>query len=314
MKYRKVGRSDILVSEVGLGCNNFVHRSDFDQTRALVHRSLDLGITLFDTADVYGMRGGSEDYLGRILGERRKQVVLATKFGQAMDDEGRLQGASRGYIMTAVEASLRRLRTDYIDLYQLHWPKSDTPVEETLRALDELIQQGKVRRIGASNFNGAQIREAHDAASRHGFSPFISFQSEYSLLARNIEGDVLPAAQASGASVLPYYPLASGLLTGKYRHDAIPAGSRLASPRRPEQRFIAAANWPMIEQLSAFCDARGHTLLELAFSWLLSRPVISSVIAGATRTEQLEQNVASIDWKLDDADLAEIDRITASSF
>jgi aryl-alcohol dehydrogenase-like predicted oxidoreductase len=227
-----------------------------------------------------------------------------------MDDEGKLQGASRAYIMKAVEASLRRLRTDYIDLYQLHWPKPETRIEETLLALDDLVRQGKVRYIGASNFNGLQIHEAHDAAARHGLSQFISFQSEYSLLARGVERDALPAAEACGAGFLPYYPLASGLLSGKYRQNVVPEGSRLASPRRPELRFIENANWPVIAQLSAFCQTRGCSLLELAFSWLLSRPVIASVIAGATRSEQLQQNVAASGWVLTAADLAKIDRIT----
>jgi aryl-alcohol dehydrogenase-like predicted oxidoreductase len=312
MQYRKVGRSDLLVSEVGLGCNNFLHRTDLEQTRALVHAAIDLGITLFDTADVYGNRGGSEDYLGQILGPRRKDVVIATKFGQAMDDEGKLQGASRAYIVQAAEASLRRLRTDYIDLYQLHWPKPETPIEETLRALDDLVRAGKVRHIGASNFDGAQIHEAHDVAAKHGLSPFVSFQSEYSLLARGVEQDTLPAAETCGAGFLPYYPLASGLLSGKYRQNAVPEGSRLASPRRPEQRFIENANWPVIAQLSAFCEARGRTLLELAFSWLLSRPVVASVIAGATQPEQLQKNVAASGWILTAADSAEVDRLTAA--
>lgn len=309
MKYRKVGRSGLVVSEVGLGCNNFVHRNDLEQARVLVSKALDLGITLFDTADVYGQRGGSEEYLGKILGPRRKEVVLATKFGQPMDDEGKLKGASRAYVMAAAEASLRRLRTDWIDLYQLHWPKPETPIEETLRALDDLVRQGKVRYIGASNFNGAQIREAHETALRHGLTAFASFQSEYSLLARGVESQTLPAVEACGAGFLPYYPLASGLLTGKYRPDAIPEGSRLAAPRAPEQRFITSVNWPLIERLERFAGARGHSLLELAFGWLLAKPVVSSVIAGATRPEQLEQNVAAAEWRLSAEDMAEIERI-----
>ena len=237
MNYRNVGRSDLVVSAVGVGCNNFVHRCDLEQSRALVHKALDLGITLFDTADVYGRRGGSEEFLGRILGPRRKDVVLATKFGQPMDDAGKLKGASRAYIMTAVEASLRRLRTDWIDLYQLHWPYPETPIEETLRALDDLVHQGKVRYIGGSNFDGTQVAEADHVASRFGLHHFISFQSEYSLLARGVERELIPAMQACGAGLIPYYPLASGLLTGKYKPDAIPEGSRLASPRAPEKNL-----------------------------------------------------------------------------
>jgi len=313
MQYRNVGRSALVVSTVGVGCNNFVHRNDLEQAQALVHEALDLGITLFDTADVYGKRGGSEQFLGEILGARRKDVVLATKFGQQMDDEGKLKGASRGYIMTAAEASLRRLRTDWIDLYQLHWPNADTPIEETLRALDDLVQQGKVRHIGASNFSGAQVAEAHRVAVQRGLSHFVSFQSEYSLLARAAEIETIPAIAACGAGLLPYYPLASGLLTGKYRRDAIPQGSRLANPRPHEQKFIANANWPVIERLEEFCRARNRTLLDLAVSWLLAQPVVPSVIAGATRAEQLQQNVAAAGWTLGAEDLGEIDRITAQA-
>jgi aryl-alcohol dehydrogenase-like predicted oxidoreductase len=309
MHYRNVGRSSLAVSAVGVGCNNFVHRNDLDQTRVLVHKALDLGITLFDTADVYGKRGGSEEYLGQVLGARRKDVVIATKFGQPMDDDGKLKGASRGYIMTAVEASLCRLRTDWIDLYQLHWPKAETPIEETLRALDDHVRQGKVRYIGASNFNGAQVVEAHRAALQHGLNHFVSFQSEYSLLARAVEIETVPAIAACGAGLLPYYPLASGLLTGKYKRDVIPEGSRLASPRAHEQKFIANANWPVIDRLEEFCRARSRTLLDLAFSWLLAEPIVPSVIAGATRPEQLQQNVAAAAWRLNAEDLEEIDLI-----
>jgi len=313
MKYRNIGRSDLLVSEVGVGCNNFVFRIDLAQTRTLVHKALDLGVTLFDTADVYGKRGGSEEFLGEILGPRRKDVVLATKFGQAMDDEGKLHGASRAYIMTAVEASLRRMRTDWIDLYQLHFPNAETPIEETMRALDDLVLQGKVRYIGASNFNGTQVREANETASRHGLARFVSFQSEYSLLTRGVENDAIPAIESCGAGLLPFYPLASGLLTGKYRRDEIPEGSRLATPRPHEQRFIADANWRSIEALEAFCRRRNHTLLELAFSWLLAQPVVPSVIAGVTQPEQLEKNVAAAAWTISAEDLAEIEQLTKSA-
>jgi aryl-alcohol dehydrogenase-like predicted oxidoreductase len=311
MKSQNVGRSDLRVSVVGLGCNNFVHRCDLEQARGLVHKAIDLGITLFDTADVYGNRGGAESFFGEILGARRKDIVLATKFGQQMDDVGELKGASRRYIMTAVEASLRRLRTDWIDLYQLHWPSTVTPIEETLGALDALVRQGKVRYIGGSNFSASQIAEADDAASRLGLSRFISYQSEYSLLARGREHDEIPAMRDRGVDLIPYYPLASGLLTGKYKPDTIPKGTRLATPRRHEQKFIAEANWPMIDRLQQFCRARGRSLLELAFSWLLTQPVVASVVAGATRPEQLEKNVAAATWTLTAADLVEIDQITA---
>jgi aryl-alcohol dehydrogenase-like predicted oxidoreductase len=310
MKYQNIGRSDLYVSVVGVGCNNLVHRCDLGQTRALVHKALDLGITLFDTADVYGNKGGSEDYLGQVLGSRRKDIVLATKFGQQMDEAGEMKGASRRYIMTAVEASLKRLRTDWIDLYQQHWPYAEPPFEETLRALDDLLRQGKVRHIGASNFTGAQVNEADATATRLGLKHFASYQIEYSLLARGAERDLIPAMQACGAGLLPYYPLASGLLTGKYKPDVIPQGSRLATPRRHEQKFFSGANWPVIQHLETFCAARGRTFLELAFSWLLAQPVVGSVIAGATRPEQLEQNAAAVTWTLTAADLAEVDHIS----
>lgn len=310
MDHRNVGRSGLLVSAVGIGCNNFVHRCDLERSRAVVHKALDLGITLFDTADVYGGRGGSEDFLGRILGDRRKEVVLATKFGQQMDEAGKLKGASRSYIMTAVEASLRRLRTDWIDLYQLHWPSPLTPIEETLRALDDLVRQGKVRYAGGSNFAGWQVAEAHHIAAHHGLNPLVSFQSEYSLLARGAEREAIPAMRACGVGLLPYFPLASGLLTGKYKPDAIPEGSRLATPRPHEKRFVSNANWPVVERLEQFCRARGRTLLGLAFGWLLAQPVVASVIAGATRPEQLEQNAAAAGWKLSAEEMAEIDTIT----
>jgi aryl-alcohol dehydrogenase-like predicted oxidoreductase len=313
MKYRTVGRSDLRVSMVGMGCNNFVHRCDLAQARALVHKAIDLGITLFDTADVYGNRGGSEDFLGQILGTRRKDVVLATKFGQQMDDAGELKGASRRYIMTAVESSLKRLRTDYIDLYQQHWPYVGIPIEETLRALDDLVRQGKVRYIGGSNFSATQIAEADEVASRLGVNRFISYQSEYSLLARGLEHDVIPLMRNRGLGLIPYYPLASGLLTGKYKPNAIPQGTRLANPRRHERKFIAEVNWPVIERLEQFCRARGRPLLELAISWLLKQPEVASVVAGATRPEQLEQNAAGANLTLTATDLEEIDRITAST-
>jgi aryl-alcohol dehydrogenase-like predicted oxidoreductase len=313
MDHRSLGASELLVSAVGLGCNNFGIRCDFEQTRAVVHKALDLGVTLFDTADSYGRRGGSETLLGEILGARRKDIVLATKFGTAMDDEGKLKGASRRYIMSAVEASLRRLRTDWIDLYQLHHPDPPTPIEETLRALDDLASQGKVRHIGCSNFSGAELTEAHATALRCNLRPFASAQNEYSVLRRNLEREAIPAMKACGMGLLPYFPLASGLLTGKYRRDDIPAGSRLASPRPHEAAFRSGANWTLIEKLDQYCGERGRSLLELAISWLLAQPVVSSVIAGATKPEQLEQNVWAARWIMTAAELADIDRISEFS-
>jgi aryl-alcohol dehydrogenase-like predicted oxidoreductase len=311
MDYRPLGSSKLLVSAVGLGCNNFGIRCDFEQTRAVVHKALDLGITLFDTADSYGRRGGSETLLGQILGPRRKEVVLATKFGTAMDDEGTLKGASRRYIKTAVEASLRRLQTDWIDLYQLHHPDPTIPIEETLRALDDLVRQGKVRQVGSSNFSGSMLVEADETARRAGLHAFVSAQNEYSLLRRAVEQDAIPAMVACGVSLLPYFPLASGLLTGKYRREDIPPGTRLATPRPHESAFLAAANWKLIDALDRYCNERRHLLLDLAISWLLSKPVVACVIAGATKPEQLERNVSAALWSLTVDELADIDRICA---
>ena len=311
MQQRNLGRSDLSVSAVGLGCNNFGGRIDLEATRRVVHKALDLGITLFDTADVYGERGGSEDCLGRILGPRRKDIVLATKFGLPMDDEGRLKGASRAYVMAAVEASLKRLRTDWIDLYQLHRPDPATPIEETLRALDDLIRQCKVRYIGCSNLPAWQVVEAQWTARHHGLKAFVSSQNEYSLLVREAERELLPALEAYGLGLLPYFPLASGLLTGKYKRTLPPPqGARLSNARYGD-RYLTEANWTRVERLEEFCRTRGRTLLELAFSWLLSRPCLASVIAGATRPEQIEANVRAAGWSLTADELTEVDRITA---
>jgi aryl-alcohol dehydrogenase-like predicted oxidoreductase len=309
MDYRTLGVSKLLVSSVGLGCNNFGIRCDFEQTRAVVHKALDLGVTLFDTADSYGRRGGSERLLGEILGPRRNDIVLATKFGSAMDDEGTRKGASRRYVMSAVEASLRRLRTDWIDLYQLHHPDPSTPIEETLRALDDLMSQGKIRYIGCSNLSAVELVQAHSTALRCNLHPFASAQNEYSVLRRDLEREAILAMRALGIGLLPYFPLASGLLTGKYRRDDIPAGTRLASPRAHEAIFRSDANWSLIEKLDQYCVERGRSLLELAISWLLSKPIVSSVIAGATKPEQLEQNVSAARWTLTAAELADVDRL-----
>jgi aryl-alcohol dehydrogenase-like predicted oxidoreductase len=268
-------------------------------------------VNLIDTADSYGNRGGSEEWLGKILGEKRKEIVLASKFGLPMDERGKLQGASRRYIMHAVEASLKRLRTDWIDLYQLHRPDPQTPIEETLRALDDLIRAGKVRFIGCSNLSAAQLKDAQATAGRHALSAFVSAQDEYSLLVRDIERELIPAAKAEAMGVLPYFPLASGLLTGKYRRGApLPQGSRLAKNPRRAGEFINERNWRIVEELAAFAARRGHSMLELAFGWLLRDGVVASVIAGATTPEQVEQNVGAAGWKLSAQDVAEIDRIT----
>jgi aryl-alcohol dehydrogenase-like predicted oxidoreductase len=309
MVKRKLGSSTLEVSVVGLGGNNFGGRIDFEATSRVVHKAIEIGINLIDTADSYGNKGGSEEWLGQVLGEKRKQIVLATKFGLPMD--GELGGASRRYVMQAVEASLKRLRTDWIDLYQLHRPDPQTPIEETLRALDDLVRQGKVRFIGCSNLSAQQVAEAQAAARRHGLAQFVSCQDEYSLLVRDVERELVPTAKRLGLGLLPYFPLASGLLTGKYKRGApLPPGSRLSKNARHAQRFANERNWRIVGELEAFAARRGHTLLELAFSWLLRDEVVASVIAGATTPQQVEQNVRAAGWKLSAEDLAEIDRTT----
>jgi aryl-alcohol dehydrogenase-like predicted oxidoreductase len=311
MQRRKLGVSGPEVSLVGLGANNFGGRIDLAASRRVVDKALDLGVTLIDTADIYGNNGGSEECLGQILGPRRKTVVLATKFGLPMDNSGKMRGASRRYIMQAVEASLRRLKTDWIDLYQLHRPDAQTPIEETLRALDELVKSGKVRFIGCSNLSGSQLVESQIIAERNHLASFVCCQDEYSLLERGLEKDLLPAMHKYGLNLLPYFPLASGLLTGKYKREApLPSGTRLGNNPPRGGGVLTERNWRLVDALSAFAAARGHTLLELAMSWLASRPFIPSIIAGATRPEQVEQNVAAVGWMLSADDLKEIDRIT----
>jgi aryl-alcohol dehydrogenase-like predicted oxidoreductase len=311
MQKRKLGATGPEVSLVGLGTNNFGGRIDLAASRLVIDKALDLGVTLIDTADVYGNKGGSEEVLGNVLGTRRKNIVLATKFGLPMDDAGKLGGASRRYIMQAVEASLRRLKTDWIDLYQLHRPDGQTPIEDTLRALDDLVKAGKVRFIGCSNFVATQLDEARRASARNHIASFICCQEEYSLLERGLEKELTPDIRKYGLGLLPYFPLASGLLSGKYKHGApLPTGSRFANNPPRGRVVLNERNWQIVEALSTFAAARGHTLLELAMSWLASWPFISSIIAGATKAEQVEQNVAAVGWPLSAADLAKIDRIT----
>ena len=312
MNYRTLGKSGLEVSAVGLGCNNFGMRIDLDAARKVVHKALDLGVNLFDTADIYGNMGGSETMLGQILGDRRKDIVLATKFSGPMVEGKTRKDTSRRYIMSAVEASLKRLKTDWIDLYQLHFPDPLTPIQETLGALDDLVHHGKVRYIGCSNMAAWQVVEAQWTSRHLGVARFISCQDEYSLLARDIEREKLPAIEAYGLGLLPYFPLASGLLTGKYkRNSPPPAGTRLAAMQGLSNRFASDANWNIVEQLEAFCARKGHKLVDLAFSWLLARPSVSSVIAGATKPEQVEQNVTAAAWALTPEEVAEVDRISA---
>ena len=315
MKLRRLGNSGLQVSAVGLGCNNFGRfgRMDVEATRAVIHKALDVGITLFDTADVYapGTPGSSEEQMGQVLGDRRKDIVLATKFGMQMDQAGLKKGGSRRYIMQAVEDSLRRLKTDWIDLYQLHRPDPDTPIEETLRALDDLVKQGKVRYIGVSNMPAWQVVESHWIAKTHGFNRFISCQDEYSLLARDtVERELSGGAQKYGLGILPFFPLASGALTGKYRRDRKPESGRLTAQSPLSARFLSDASLDIVEKLIQFSEDRGHTILELAFSWLLARPQVASVIAGATKPEQIEANAKAADWALTAAEIAEVDKLT----
>jgi aryl-alcohol dehydrogenase-like predicted oxidoreductase len=309
MQTRKLGALGPEVSLVGLGANNFGGRTDFEASRQVIGRALDLGVTLIDTADAYGNKGGSEEILGKVLGPRRKDVVLATKFGLPMNEAGS-GGASRRYVMQAVEASLRRLKTDWIDLYQLHRPDSKTPIEETLGALDDLKTAGKIRFIGCSNLSAPQLDDALSVAQRHGLASFVSGQDEYNLLDRDLEKDRVPVMQKHGLGLLPYFPLASGLLTGKYKHGAPPPpGTRLANSARHTD-VLNARNWRIVDALGVFATQRGHTLLELTMSWLASRPFIACIIAGATRPEQVEQNLGAVSWALSPADLAAIDRIS----
>jgi len=311
VKQRTLGKSGIQVPVVGLGCNNLGRSLDLAASRAVVHKALDLGITFFDTADTYGGRGGSEEFLGQILCDRRKDVKLATKFALPMDEAETLKGASRRYITSAVDASLRRLKTDWIDLYQLHCPDPLTPIEESLRALNDLIRQGKVRYIGCSNLPAWQVVEAQWTARHFGLDAFVSCQDEYNLLVRDAECELIPMMEAYGLGLLPYFPLASGLLTGKYKRNApMPEGARLTSMKKFSERFLTEANWRVVQRLEAFCAARGRSLLELALSWLAARPTVSSVIAGATSPEQVEDNVRAVDWTLAPEDMAEIDRLT----
>jgi len=309
MELRNLGASGLRVSVVGLGCNNFGQRIDLETSRAVIHKALDAGITLFDTADTYGGRGGSETAMGQILGDRRKDIVLASKFGMAMDD-GEKKGASRRYMMAAVEASLRRLKTDWLDLYQVHQPDPLTPIEETLRGLDDLVRSGKVRYVGCSNYSAAQVVEAQWAARHHNLNAFVSCQDEYNLLKRDLDGERLGVMQRYGLGLLPFFPLASGLLTGKHKRGAAAEGSRLATAQFAG-RFMTDANFDTVEKLEAFVKARGRTLTELAFSWLAARAQVASVIAGATKPEQIEANVKATGWKLTPDEMAEIDKLTA---
>jgi aryl-alcohol dehydrogenase-like predicted oxidoreductase len=315
MTYRQLGDSGLTVSSVGLGCNNVGRRLDKDATQALVDAAIDAGITLFDTADVYGTQvGASEDLLGQALQGRRESVVLATKFGMSTRGVTRPEYEARGsrrYIRASIEGSLRRLRTDYVDLYQLHQPDPRTPIDETLDALDELVHEGKVRYVGSSNLSGWQIIDADWVARTAGRARFISAQNRYSLLDRGIEAEVVPACEHVGVGILPFFPLSSGLLTGKYRRgEEFPTGTRLSESRY--SAVVENANWDAVEGLRTFAAERGLTMLDVAIGGLAAQPAVASVIAGAMNPEQIRANAQAGLWEPTAADLIEIDRITAA--
>jgi aryl-alcohol dehydrogenase-like predicted oxidoreductase len=309
MDMRRIG--GLTVSLVGLGCNNFGRRIDASATERVVHAALDAGVTLFDTADVYGGDGASEELLGKALNRRRDEAVVATKFGMPLSVEGS-GGASPRWIRQAVEDSLRRLGTDRIDLYQLHRPDPEVPIAETLGALDDLVRAGKVREIGHSNFSGEQVDEAEQVAGDRGATRFVCAQNRWSLLTRDVEDDVVPAVERHGLAVLPYFPLEAGVLTGKYTDAEAPDPAwRLAQmPEESRRRFLDDERLDVVRDLTAFARDRGHTLLELAISWLASQPVVASVIAGATKPDQVRANAGATGWRLTADERAEVDRLT----
>ena len=303
---RPLGDSGLEVSVVGLGCNNFGRRVDLDGTRAVVDAALAEGVSFFDTADIYG-RGASEELLGQVLDGRREQVVLATKFGMDMGD-GKGPRGSPDYIRQAVAASLRRLRTDVIDVYWYHQPDGQTPISDTLEALDELVRAGTVRAIGASNFSADQLDEADAVSRERGLARFIAVQNEYSLLVREAEREVLPTCERLGLGFGPYFPLASGLLTGKYRRGAAgPAGARLSG----RSRIASDEQFDLIDALEHFARARAVSLIEIAIGALIARPVVSSVIAGATKPGQVRANARAAQWTPSEDDLAALDAVLA---
>jgi aryl-alcohol dehydrogenase-like predicted oxidoreductase len=304
----------LTVSVVGLGCNNFGRRIDAAASTAVVNAALDVGVNFFDTADRYGYGelpfsgvGRSEEFLAKALGSRRSEVVIATKFGNPMSDDPADQGGKAEYVHRACEASLERLGTDYIDLYQIHRPDPETPIAETLGALSELVTAGKAREVGCSNFTAAQLAEAMRASADQPLVRFESVQNEYSLLHREPESEVLPACARHGIAFLPYFPLASGLLTGKYAKGApAPSGTRLASWKPRGHLNLSDATLERVERLSEFATSRGHSLLELAMSWLAARPAVASVIAGATSPDQVRANTAAMSWTLSPEDVAAV--------
>lgn len=309
MEYRNLGCSGLKVSEIGLGGNTFGLRADEQTSLAIIDQAIDLGINYIDTADMY-TQGRSEEIVGKAVKSQRSRVIIATKFGRAMGDGPNDQGGSRYYIMKAVEASLRRLQTDYIDLYQAHLPDPTTPIEETLRALDDLVRDGKVRYIGCSNFAAWQIAEALWASRLNHLHSFVTVQPRYNLLDRSIEAEMVPCCQAYGIGVIPWGPLAGGFLTGKYRKgEEAPPDARLARPIALYGNVFTEANWRKLAGLEAFAVERGHSVGELAIAWLLSKPWISTVIIGARKVEQVPANAAGSDWKLTADEVAAVEAI-----
>lgn len=306
MEYRKLGRSGLTISAVGLGCNNFNWTTDEAQSKRVVDAALDAGITFFDTANIYGQSGGSEEFLGRALGSRRGEAIVATKFGMQMADGSR--GADRSYIIRCVEDSLRRLNTDWIDLYQLHETDPTTPIEETLDALDRLIGQGKVRYIGTSNMADWEIAHAYHLARELGLQHFISLQAEYSLIQRGVEATTVPCLNAFGMGFLPYFPLASGLLTGKYRGGDASEG-RFGKIARLADRYLTPENLARVERVALWCDRNRLEMTQVAFAWLLSKPVVASVMAGATKPEQVTANARAAELRLTETQITELEAL-----
>jgi aryl-alcohol dehydrogenase-like predicted oxidoreductase len=313
MEYRNLGASGLRVSALGLGGNNFGRQVDEAGTAAIVNKALDLGMTFFETADVYGERGRSEEFLGRALKPHRRDVVIASKAGGRMGEGPYWSGASRRYLLDAVDACLRRLDTDYIDLFQVHFPDPSTPIEETLRALDDMVRSGKVRYIGCCNYAGWQVVEAALITRHEHLTPMISAQNRYNILERGIQKELMPGASKYGVGILPYYPLAAGLLTGKYRRgEPPPEGSRLTSGIGFYAGILSDANLEVVERLDAFARSHDHTILDLAIGWLLSQPAVGCVMTGVTRVDQVEANCASSEWRLTLEEMQEVDAILTS--
>ena len=309
MEYRQLGSSGLKVSTVGLGTNNFGGRIDAERSAAVLRQCIDEGINFIDTANIYG-RSVSEQHIGETVKGIRSQVLIATKVSGAMGDGPNDRGNSRYHIMEQVEASLRRLQTDYIDLYQIHFTDPSTPIEETLRALDNLVRQGKVRYIGCSNFAAWQVCEAYWTSKALNLNAFVSVQPEYSMLNRDVERELMPFCEAYNVGVIPYFPLAGGFLTGKYQQgQPVPEGTRFAGNERAQQRTLTERNFAFLSRLESFAEERGHPIVELAIAWLLGKSIVSSVIAGATRPEQVTANAKAADWHLTPEEMDEVGRI-----